>query len=177
MVIKTNASEENNIWSCPSRNFLPRADPITPTTIAIGYEYFGGTKSWLNSAGTFANPPSPVKLGNAKPNWCMAAEANANFTAVGVAGGNPPDIGWGADGYVAGEPVRVPHPRSGNALHCPDGGNELFVDGSVRWIKFEDMYFISTWNITRRLFAYQEDWGNLTAANLTAMKPVAGTDY
>ena len=27
MVIKTNASEQNNIWSCPERNFLPRGEP------------------------------------------------------------------------------------------------------------------------------------------------------
>jgi len=27
MVLKTNASEQNNIWSCPTRNFLPRLEP------------------------------------------------------------------------------------------------------------------------------------------------------
>jgi type II secretory pathway pseudopilin PulG len=175
MVVKTNASEQNNIWSCPSRNFLPRPDPVTPSQIALGYQYFGGITMWKNAAGTFASPPSPVKLASAKPSWCLAAEANANFTTAGSA---PQDIGWGADGYVPGEPVGVPHPRSGNALKCPDGGNVLSVDGSARWIKFENMYFMTSWNSgSRRLFAYQEDWGNLTAADLAAMKPVAGTDF
>ena len=42
MVLKTNASEQNNIWSCPTRNFLPRMEPGTTDTIAIGYQYFGG---------------------------------------------------------------------------------------------------------------------------------------
>ena len=175
LLIKTNASEQNNIWSCPERNYLPRVDYSSGNPqIALGYQYLGGITRWVNSAGTFQNPPSPVKLGSSKPNWCLAAEANANFTSAGTV---PADIGWGADGYVAGEPVRVPHPRPGDGLKCPDGGNILFADGSARWIKFQDMYFMTTWNTSRRLFAYQEDWGSLTAAQVASMKPVAGIDF
>jgi hypothetical protein len=34
------------------------------------------------------------------------------------------------------------------------------------------MYFMNSWNPgTRRLFAYQEDWGSITAAQLNSMKP------
>src|ERR1022692_4129032 len=36
MVVKTNASEQNNIWSCPERNFLPRVDPVDNTVVAVG---------------------------------------------------------------------------------------------------------------------------------------------
>jgi prepilin-type N-terminal cleavage/methylation domain-containing protein/prepilin-type processing-associated H-X9-DG protein len=170
MVLKTNSSEENNVWSCPTRNFLPRIEPGSPNALAIGYQYLGGLTQWKNPAGTFANPPSPVKLGNSKPGWCLAAEANARYT-VSIAGA---PAGWGADGYVAGQPIRVPHARSGKKH--PDGGNILFVDGSARWIKFENMYFMHSWDIgSARLFAYQEDWGslNLTAAQLNSMKPQA----
>jgi prepilin-type N-terminal cleavage/methylation domain-containing protein/prepilin-type processing-associated H-X9-DG protein len=173
LLLKTNASEQNNIWSCPARNFLPRADPTTPTQIALGYQYFGGLTLWENSSGNFQNPPSPVKLATSKPSWCLAAEANANFLTAGTA---PADIGWGADGYVAGEPVSVPHPRPGGKT--PDGGNILFVDGSARWIKFANMLFMNSWNPGgRRLFAYQEDWANLTAAQLNGMMPVHPTDF
>jgi prepilin-type N-terminal cleavage/methylation domain-containing protein len=162
MVIKTNASEQNNIWSCPTRNFLPRPDPTTPTQIALGYQYFGGINVWQNPNGTIANPPSPVKLANSKPGWCLAAESNAKFTPEG----------WGYDGHVAGEKDTVPHPRPGRV--SPDGGNILFVDDSARWIKFENMYFMNSWNAgTRRIFACQEDWGNLTVAQVSAMKPLA----
>jgi hypothetical protein len=111
------------------------------------------------------NAPSPVKLSNSKPNWCLAAESNARFVPEG----------WGADGATTGFPARVPYPRSGKSI--PDGGNELFVDGSARWIKFENMYFLTNWRMdngaSRRLFAYQEDWGNLTTAQLNSMKPTA----
>jgi prepilin-type N-terminal cleavage/methylation domain-containing protein/prepilin-type processing-associated H-X9-DG protein len=172
MVLKTNASEQNNIWSCPERDYLPRQDPIVPTQIAIGYQYFGGITSWINPAGTIANPPSPVKLATSKPRWCLAAEANARFLTANP-GFSATDIGWGADGYVSGEPVRVPHPsRSGSH---PAGGNILFVDGSANWIKFENMYFMNTWNTgLARIFAYQEDWGNLTASDLYKMQPLPG---
>jgi prepilin-type N-terminal cleavage/methylation domain-containing protein/prepilin-type processing-associated H-X9-DG protein len=168
MVIKTNASEQNNVWSCPERNFLPRMEPGSTTALAIGFEYLGGLTKWQNPAGTFVNPPSPVKLSNSKPTWCLASEANARYT-TSIAGA---PAGWGADGYVAGEPIRVPHPRPGKKH--PDGGNVLFVDGSTRWIKFENMYFLDSWDTaSARLFAYQEDWGslNLTAAQLNSMKP------
>ena len=164
MVLKTQPSEENAIWSCPNRNFLPRQETGTDR-IALGYQYFGGVKNWRNPAGLIANAPSPVKLGNARPNWCLAAEANARFL-VPIVGG----IGWGADGYVPGKPVRVPHPRS--KRQHPDGGNVLFVDGSTRWIKFENMLFMNSWDPgAARLFAFQEDWGTLTPAQLNSMKP------
>jgi prepilin-type N-terminal cleavage/methylation domain-containing protein/prepilin-type processing-associated H-X9-DG protein len=171
MIIKTNASEQNNIWSCPERKFLPRIQPGTPDALAIGYEYFGGLTSWDNPAGTFANPPSPVKLGQAKPNWCLAAESNCKYFASFTTG---QPLGWGADGYVPGEPIRVPHPAA-RGKH-PDGGNVLFTDGSARWIKYANMYFITSFGPGAHIYAYQEDWGNLTPAQLNAMKPPT-TDF
>ena len=171
MKLKELPSDENNIWSCPTRNFLPRRDLVYTDQIALGYQYYGGITTWQNPAGTINNAPSPVKLGNAKPNWCLAAEASALFITAGANG----EIGWGADGYVAGKPIRVPHPRPGK--RHPDGGNILYADGSVRWIKFENMYFLTSWRADRRLFAYQEDWGNITPAQLNSMKPQQATDF
>jgi prepilin-type processing-associated H-X9-DG protein len=169
MWLKTNASEQNNIWSCPERDFLPRQDPTTPTSIAIGYQYFGGVTSWNCPAGTIADPPSPVKVSTSRAGWCLAAEANAKF-GTALSGWPADDVGWGADGYVPGEPVKVPHPVT-KGTH-PEGGNILFVDGSARWIKFENMYFMNSFDMgVARIFAYQEDWGSLTAAQLNMMKP------
>jgi prepilin-type N-terminal cleavage/methylation domain-containing protein/prepilin-type processing-associated H-X9-DG protein len=161
MVLKDQPNEVNNIWSCPNRNFLPRRDPTTPSQIALGYQYYGGITRWQNSAVTLAAPPSPTKLGTAKAGWCLAAESNARFSPEG----------WGYDGHTAGIPDRVPHPRPGKKH--PDGGNILLVDGSVRWVKFQNMYFVTTWNPARRLFMYQDDWGSLTPAQLNSMKPNA----
>jgi prepilin-type N-terminal cleavage/methylation domain-containing protein/prepilin-type processing-associated H-X9-DG protein len=170
MVIKTNSSEANNVWSCPERNWLPRQDPNTPTVIAIGYQYFGGLTSWINPAGTFANPPSPVKLATSNPRWCLAAESNCRLENV-IPGFPANDIGWGGDGYVPGEPVRVPHPAS-SGTH-PAGGNILFADGSANWVKFQSMYFMNCDNLNNRYFAYQENWGSLTSSDLNKMAPLS----
>jgi len=172
MVIKTNSLEQNNIWACPERNYLPRQDPNTPSAIAIGYEYFGGVTEWVNPAGTIANPPSPVKLSNSKPRWCLAAEANCKVTTA-MPGFPANDVGWGGDGYVPGEAIHAPHPSRGGTSH-PAGGNNLFVDGSANWVKFENMYFMNTYDTTyARFFAYQEDWGNVTPSQLNLMKPLS----
>ncbi|HUA67267.1 MAG TPA: prepilin-type N-terminal cleavage/methylation domain-containing protein [Candidatus Saccharimonadales bacterium] len=172
MVLKTNQSSLNNIWSCPERNYLPREDPNVSTSIAIGYQYFGGITEWQNPAGTIANPPSPVKLSTARARWCLAAECNCK--AMNHMTGFPAnDVGWGADGYEPGQPVRVPHPAKTSP--CPDGGNILFVDGSAKWVKFQSMYFMNSMDIKDdvRCFAYQEDWGNLTGVQLNKMLPTS----
>jgi prepilin-type processing-associated H-X9-DG protein len=36
-----------------------------------------------------------------------------------------------------------PHKRSGSAL--PAGGNQVFADGSVRWVSAQKMYFFHSW--------------------------------
>jgi len=158
--LKEQANEQNNIWSSPARNFLPRRDPANPNQIALGYQYFGGITRWQNPAGTITPAPSPVKLSTAKPGWCLAADSNARFLPEG----------WGYDGHVNGIADRVPHPRSGK--RHPDGGHVTLADGSAKWVKFENMYFLTSWNAgARRLFAAQDDWGNLTQAQLKLMKP------
>jgi prepilin-type N-terminal cleavage/methylation domain-containing protein/prepilin-type processing-associated H-X9-DG protein len=173
MVIKTNSLEANNIWACPERNYLPRVDPNNGTQVAIGFEYFGGVTQWNNPAGTIANPPSPVKLGNSNPRWCLAAEANDRVVTP-LPGFSSSDVGWGGDGFVPGEPVHAPHPSRSLTSH-PAGGNILFVDGSANWVKFENMYLMNSDNVSyNRFFAYQEDWGTtVTAIDLNKMKPIS----
>ncbi len=163
LVLKTNSTQTANIWSCPTRSYLPRQDPTTPDQIALGYEYFGGISRWQNPLGNIPGY-SPIKLGTSKPNWALAADSNARFTDQTV------NNGWGWDGVTPGEQVRVPHPKRGRP--SPEGGNQLFADGSVRWIKFEQMLFLTSWNPgTRRLFAYQEDLGTLAAGQIAQLRP------
>jgi len=163
LVLKTNTTQTPNIWSCPTRPFLPRQDPSTPDQIALGYSYYGGITRWQNPLGNIPSC-SPIKLATSKPNWVLAADANCRFAD------QTQNNGWGWDGLTPGESVRVPHPKQGRPT--PEGGNQLFADGSVRWIKFEQMYFLTSWNpATRRLFAYQEDLGTLAAGQIAQLRP------
>src|SRR5581483_8840748 len=170
LALKTTTDLINTVWSCPNRPHLPRADPGNPNQIALGYQYFGGIRHWKNpvdptATGTqFANL-SPVKLGTAKPGWVLAADSNAHFLPVG----------WGGDGQSGaptGTAPHVPHPRSKSP--APEGGNQVFIDGSARWVKFENMYFLTSWRPdARRLFAYQEGIESLGLfpAQLAMLKP------
>jgi hypothetical protein len=52
------------------------------------------------------------------------------------------------------------HKNAGSAT--PPGANEVFIDGSARWVKAkEGMYFIHSWSVGRELYFHQEDLGAL----------------
>ena len=135
MDISTNAG--GTVWTCPNRPNFPQYDPAGVQFI-IGYQYFGGVTKWLNPAGTFTSR-SPIKLGNSKPGWCLAADAVMKI-----------DGGWGVSTspYFQGMP---PHRLSGN---LPAGGNEVFTDGSASWCKFQTMHYLTTWNTDGSRIAY-----------------------
>jgi prepilin-type N-terminal cleavage/methylation domain-containing protein len=139
-----------SVWVCPELNgglaSLNRS--TTPPQWQIGYQYLGGVTNWVNKQGTFASL-SPVKLGTARPGWVLASE----------------DVVYQAD-VSKWQPV---HLRHGSAF--PDGGNELQVDGSVHWVRAEDLYEITTYSTSTRLwYFYQDDLSSIPAASLAALK-------
>ncbi|MDR3456103.1 MAG: prepilin-type N-terminal cleavage/methylation domain-containing protein [Verrucomicrobiae bacterium] len=141
-----------SIWVCPelngglaSLNFVGTAQ--NPYQWQIGYQFLGGVTNWVNTAGTFASL-SPVKLGNAKPTWVLAAE----------------DVVYDGAAWIG-----PPHKRAKNPF--PDGGNSVTTDGSVSWHKIETMYRLTTYSTTtRNWYFYQEDLSSIPAATLATLK-------
>jgi prepilin-type N-terminal cleavage/methylation domain-containing protein len=124
----------DSVWTCPNRPSLPIYDPVLQWI--IGYQYFGGIAQWQNPAGTFPSR-SPVNLGSAQPHWTIAADAVMKISGV-----------WGGQNSDPAYKDMPPH-RTADSF-VPQGGNQAFVDGSVQWIPFEQMYFLHSWSPTAR---------------------------
>jgi len=133
-------SMKSKVWTCPNLPQLPVFEDISkanPPQWAIGYQYYGGMDVWHNPLGDFP-ARSPMNFSQSKPGWVLAADLNVKV--AGHWGGLLSELGHVNRDYVF---QNVPPHRNGNTI-IPAGGNELFADGSARWIKFEQMYFLNT---------------------------------
>jgi type II secretory pathway pseudopilin PulG len=143
------ATNSRSVWGCPNRPEFPAYDPGFKQYL-IGYQYYGGIANWKNNIGTFPSA-SPVKTGLSKPTWMLAADLVAKPDGTSWFFPKSPGSGWSS------------LPAHKDALASfPAGGNELFIDGSVRWIRARNtMLFVHSWNIQRELYIWQDDLGAL----------------
>ena len=151
------------IWTCPNRPSLPA---LSGGTWAMGYQYYGGITSWTLSTGTKIATASPIKTSSAKPVWMLAADLVLKFaiTAGPIAWGDPQAVP--SSGFA-----NLPAHRAGS---LPAGGNEVFTDGSVSWIKASQMYNYYTYTGAggRFFYFYQSDLGpNAVLAGVFAHFP------
>jgi prepilin-type N-terminal cleavage/methylation domain-containing protein len=157
----TVSSNSSTVWTCPNRPGLPLYEPQFPQWV-IGYQYFGGIKYWNNPAGVFKSR-SPIKLGSSGPGWTLAADSIMKINGQ-----------WGGQ-----EPGRalvysnMPQ-HKGTRGKVPIGGNQVFCDGSARWIKFEQMSFLHSWSTGSRVAYMYQDPSDfdpaLTTAKLNTLK-------
>jgi len=140
------------VWSCPEIPGLPYPDTINYPQWIIGYQYFGGFTEWSPNAnvGILPGTHSPVKQSQSLPYWCLAADLVARIN--GTWGGSEALI-TSAD-IDATYKYWPPH-RKGNARY-PQGGNEVFADGSANWCEVETMYQFTTWTSGNELWFYQK---------------------
>jgi prepilin-type N-terminal cleavage/methylation domain-containing protein len=131
----------SSIWNCPNRNKVEPQLPFNEPTSdgasqwVIGYNYMGGLTSWVTPGGTFKSY-SPVKLSTAKPHWVLGADA---LIKIGTdwAENNAAARTGGRYSIYANSP---PHKKGAS----PNGGNEVFADGSSGWRKFDSWYRFAT---------------------------------
>ncbi|HLX71750.1 MAG TPA: DUF1559 domain-containing protein [Verrucomicrobiae bacterium] len=136
-------------WVCPELNsgLATLNTGTTPPQWQIGYQYLGSVSNWVNLQGTFASL-SPKKLSLSNPRWDLAAE----------------DVVF-EDGTTWSANHRRPH------ANYPAGGNQLMADASVSWVKVEQMFEITTYSTSTRLwYFYQDDLSSIPPAQLTALK-------
>ena len=127
----------NSIWTCPERPGLPAFESAVPQWV-IGYQYFGGLTTWAAATGNYP-ARSPVKLSQAQPYWTLAADPLikiGNTWAGQVV--SPIDVRYYV--YTNMPPHRTP------GTFTPQGGNQVFADGSVQWIDLEKMHRLTGWN-------------------------------
>jgi prepilin-type N-terminal cleavage/methylation domain-containing protein len=145
-----NAGLFGTIWTCPNRPSFPVYEAGYDQWL-IGYQYFGGITNWNTPRGLLPSR-SPVKLTSADPNWVLAADATMKVQKV-----------WGG-----GSQMFANMPAHQDSKKQPEGGNQVHMDGSARWIPFENMYFVHTWQNfggrdwrlnDRQAFFYQQDLG------------------
>jgi prepilin-type N-terminal cleavage/methylation domain-containing protein len=134
------------IWNCPGR---PSRYPVYEASYnqwVIGYQYFGGITNWTNPEGSFPSR-SPIKLAAARAHWTLAADPVMKI-----------DNAWGTDDrdLFSGVP-----PHRGGSSPLPAGGNQVFADGSARWIKSVNLMFLHSWSPSwsggRVAYFYQDD--------------------
>jgi prepilin-type N-terminal cleavage/methylation domain-containing protein len=147
--LTVNSNAVSSIWTCPNRKTLPFFSP-TYSQWDIGYQYFGGITTWVNPAATGGMPSfSPVKSSRSKPHWTLAADA-----IVKVGATTDP---WGLLDGTEDELYKNLPPHRRGASSNPAGGNQVFMDGSARWVKIEDMRLLTSWNLgSRQCYFYQE---------------------
>jgi len=135
-------SNTPSCWACPNRLGLPFSEPNPSLTDMIqwdiGYCYFGGIDTWYPAGGAGIPSHSPVKIGNSKPYWALAADTLLRHPSAG-AWMSPADETAGRPPLYHNIP---PHPKTGTT---PDGGNEVFMDGSASWNRFEKMWRLTSY--------------------------------
>ena len=154
--LKVNSNGVANSWSCPNRPGLAGFNPGSGQW-TLGYQYYGGIPTWNNNLGSFPSA-SPIKTATAKPHMVLAADLVIKFDGKWSDNANNP----APSGFS-----NLPAHRNRSSL--PAGGNELFIDGSARWVKAVDMRFVHSWNpAARELFIHQdkleEVFGNQTSS-------------
>lgn len=146
LVTQTNSK---SVWGCPNRPGFPDYDPGYKQFL-IGYQYYGGIATWANNLGSFPSC-SPVKTTTAQPGWMLAADVVARPDGVSWSFPTTPGSGWST----------LPAHKSAIGS-LPAGGNEVFIDGSTRWVKASGtMMFLHSWSTVRELYIFQDDIGTL----------------
>jgi prepilin-type N-terminal cleavage/methylation domain-containing protein len=150
LVVSSNSS---SIWNCPGRPAKwPAYEPAPLDQWLIGYQYFGGITTWNNPLGAFKNL-SPVKLSQARAHWTLAADLVIRN----------PGTPWGTFNNARDNQIFEGAPAHHGPNNYPAGANQVFTDGSGRWIKVADLRFLHSWDTAGRSCYFYQDRSDMPA--------------
>ncbi len=156
-----------SVWTCPNR---PGKPYFNGSQYIIGYQYYGGITNWINNISSSGHTSdSPIRTVLSKPGWMLCADL--------VAEPNGLDNTWNYPGMApTGDWGALPAHMDNGDVNSPAGANEVFIDGSARWIKaYGNMYFFHSWGgIDRALFFSQGDLDSYWAPRIAAAGILAG---
>ena len=119
------------------------------------YQYFGGITKWTFLQGNMSElatepSPSPVYMDQMDPGMVMVADCVAKRS--GDQWNSYEYDRYGKNRWLEDTP---PHKTQSDGK--PAGGNQVFADGSGRWIDFSEMIQGTRWATDTMLYYYQED--------------------
>jgi len=149
-----------SVWCCPNIPGLPYPDPNNDQWV-IGCQYFGGISEWSpnDDLGLIPGTHSPVQLAKSQPYWCLAADLVAKIN--GTWGGIDTDLPAGCQASCK----YIPQHKAGNHPY-PEGGNEVFVDGSAKFCQVQTMYQFTTWGASSRQFWFYQSLADITTPSV-----------
>jgi prepilin-type N-terminal cleavage/methylation domain-containing protein len=158
------SSNGPSVWACPNRPGLPAYEvAASGGQWDIGYCYLGSITNWYPAGGAAIPAYSAIKLSNSKPYWALTVDSLLRKPNHGA---------WMSATDDAGRPPLYHNlPSHLKSANQSAGGNEVFIDGSVSWIKFERMWRLTSYSgeYSPDIYWYQ-DPSDFSVA-LTAMLP------
>ena len=140
-----NVRQPGKLWDCPSRTGF-ESQWYNPSSLLVEYCYYGGIERWTNPFGNFESR-SPVNINYTQGAWVLITDTTMKVGGV-----------WGGGGkWFADQPS---HKADYGRAAFPAGHNQGYVDGSVQWIDFDDLIFVTSWGgFDRAVFMAQTDLG------------------
>jgi len=163
------AGHSVDLMACPDREMTPYYRTNYGPEFMHAYQYQGGVgrnddesndaraTRWITGLGEF-KPHSPIDLDSMSSERLLVADLTMKIdTNVNSAGP------WNTTRFDQSDSENhwktdVPAHSTNSPNNAPEGGNHCFADGSGRWVAYQEMYPLYTWNkSTRKAWYFQQD--------------------
>jgi len=183
------AGHSVDIMACPGRDMTPYRrntySSYSEGSFLHAYQYHGGigrnddevenvrATQWLTQLGTFESH-SPQTLDDMTSERLLVADLTMKIDSS--TSGPWLNRTYDESNVENHWKTDVPAHKTVSANNAPEGGNHCFADGSGRWVPYQEMYPLYSWNVNaRQTYYFQEDLPDgIPQRTLDSLRP---TDY